>query len=633
MPFIDVREITYSYDGGSPASAALPALRGVTLAVERGEYIAVVGANASGKTTLALHLNGLLLPASGSVMVDGFDTRRARDLPAIRQRVAMIFQKPEDQIVGATVEEDAAFGPENLKVPNEEIRSRVDRALAQVGLVGLGLRSPHELSAGQKQRLAIAGALALRPEAIVLDEATSMLDPGGKRELLTLLSELNRSGTTIVHITHRMDEAARAGRILVLSAGRVAAEGSPSRIFASADLTSFGLRRPGALELSARLARHTGGALGEPLDYPTLESALLSVLERLHPYARAASSAPIERSPSGTAASAAKAPLIRLSGVSHSYHSAKAPTRPRKPRRDRKVGGVTDNRAIPSLRSISLEVRSGETIALIGPTGSGKSTLLQHLNCLFLPQAGRIEVDGTPVIPSVADLPSIRRRIGLVFQRPEEQLFAQYVGDEVAYGPRLAGLGGKALTERVRWAMEAVGLPFASYKDRLTFALSGGEQRKVGLAGVLALRPQALVLDEPTAGLDPASREELLALLQRLKEEGTTIILSTHDLEEAGKIADRVVALVDGQIRLDLPTREAFARARELEGWSLEVPGFVGMLESLARAGRVQAGVPLTLEEAAERLAAALIRPDRAAGPAPDEAASAGAKGVDRGAV
>lgn len=626
MPFIDVRDITYSYEGGSPESAAPPALRGVTLVVERGEYLALVGANASGKTTLALHLNGLLLPSSGSVTVAGLDTRRPRDLPAIRQMVAMVFQKPEDQIVGTTVEEDAAFGPENLMASKEEIRSRVDRALAQVGLAGLGLRSPHELSAGQKQRLAIAGALALHPEAIVLDEATSMLDPKGRNDLLALLSELNRSGTTIVHITHRMEEAAQAGRIIVLAVGRVAAEGSPSRIFTSVDLPTFGLHRPGALELAARLSARAGGVLGTPLDYRSLEAALSAVLDTGH----AVACDPARREPTAPVAPAAasssgKAPLIRLVEVSHAYRTAHPAVGRSDPAARAPATAATQLR---SLRSVSIEVRRGEAIAVIGPTGSGKSTLLQHLNCLFLPQAGRTEIDGATVIPAVADLPAIRRRVGLVFQRPEEQLFAQYVGDEVAYGPRLAGLSGKELTERVRWAMEAVGLPFSTYKDRLTFALSGGEQRKVGLAGVLALRPEVLVLDEPTSGLDPSAREELLALLEGLKGEGTTIILSTHNLEEAGRLADRVIALVDGQVRLDLPTREAFARAGELESWSLELPGFVGMLDRLARAGRVQAGAPLTLEEAEARLAAAFSGREGAG-----RSGAPGGEGDDRGAV
>ena len=635
MPFVDVKEVTYSYEGGSPGAG--PALRGITLGVERSEYLAIVGANASGKTTLALHLNGLLLPTSGSVAVDGLDTRRARDLPAIRQRVAMVFQKPEDQIVGATVEEDTAFGPENLKASKEEIRARVDRALAQVGLTGLGLRSPHELSAGQKQRLAIAGALALRPEAIVLDEPTSMLDPRGRRELLALLSELNGSGTTIIHITHRMNEAARASRIVILAAGRVAADGTPSGFSRASTLQplAFTARAPSSWppafpgRREERWASRSTIPPSRALSFPRLTAS--------PPHPITASSANAALSPLGTAASAAKAPLIRLVEVSHAYRTPMGPAK-----------------EIPSLCSVTLEVRRGEAIALIGPTGSGKSTLLQHLNCLFLPQAGRIELDGKAVIPAGADLPAIRRRIGLVFQRPEEQLFAQYVGDEVAYGPRLAGLSGKALTERVRWAMEAVGLPFSAYRDRLTFALSGGEQRKVGLAGVLALRPEALVLDEPTAGLDPASREELLALLERLKEEGTTIILSTHDLEEAGRVADRVVALVDGKIRLDLPTREAFDRAGELEGWSLELPPFVGMIGRLAQAGRVGSGAPLTLAEVEERLAAAFDRqegtggspaaagtdgtaPARAQGAAASAgtraATSAGAKGADRGTV
>lgn len=239
-----------------------------------------------------------------------------------------------------------------------------------------------------------------------------------------------------------------------------------------------------------------------------------------------------------------------------------------------------------ALRGVSLEVRAGETVAVIGPTGSGKSTLLQHLNGLLRPQRGQALVFGHDLSDPSVDLREIRRRVGLVFQQPEDQLFERYAGDDVAFGPRNYGLPIDIVRERVRAAMEAVGLPFEAYKDRLTMTLSGGERRRLALAGVLALEPQILVLDEPTAGLDPMGRRSLLQHLRLWKEQGErAIVLTTHNMDDVASLADRVCVLVDGQVvRSGLP-RQIFGDPDFLLQHGLGLPSATEVVRALARRG------------------------------------------------
>ncbi len=242
--------LTHRYSG-----AKSPALSGVNLEINAGEWVAVVGPNGSGKSTLAKHLNALLLPTEGKVLIDGMDTADEDNLWEIRRRVGMVFQNPDNQIVATIVEEDVAFGPENLGVPSPEIRERVDAALGRVAMSGYARREPHLLSGGQKQRVAIAGALAMQPLCLVLDEATSMLDPSGRAELLGLMAELNRNmGLTVIQITHHMDEALLAGRVLVMNEGRVILDDLPAAVFArETELQTAGLDLPTIVQLAAAL--------------------------------------------------------------------------------------------------------------------------------------------------------------------------------------------------------------------------------------------------------------------------------------------------------------------------------------------------------------------------------------------
>jgi energy-coupling factor transport system ATP-binding protein len=262
---IRVEDLTFRY-----APEAPPVLDRVSLHIAPGEFVAVLGRNGSGKSTLARHLNGLLIPQAGRVLVEGRDTADSKAVWAIRTRVGMVFQNPDNQIVATTVEEDVAFGPENLALPTDEIVRRVDSALAAVGLQELRRREPHLLSGGQKQRLAIAGALAMQPVCLVLDEATAMLDPAGRQEVAQVVERLHREqGMAVVWITHFMDEAARAERVVVLHQGRVALDGPPREVLTDADrLRSLGLELPPAVE-AAEALRQAGVAV--PAGILTLE--------------------------------------------------------------------------------------------------------------------------------------------------------------------------------------------------------------------------------------------------------------------------------------------------------------------------------------------------------------------------
>ena len=276
---IKTDNITFSYPAREGEEARL-ALDGVTLSIERGSFVVVLGHNGSGKSTLAKTFNAVLLPAGGTVYVDGMDTKDEQLLLEIRRRVGMVFQNPDNQIVANVVEEDVAFAPENLGVPTEEIRRRVDDALAAVGMAKYVRHAPHLLSGGQKQRIAIAGVLAMQPDCIVLDEATAMLDPIGRREVLSAIETLHREkGITVILITHHMNEAEHADRVLVLNDGRLAMDGTPREVFARAEeLSAIGLTVPDTVALLRALK---AGGLDVATDAVTVEECSAEIARAL----------------------------------------------------------------------------------------------------------------------------------------------------------------------------------------------------------------------------------------------------------------------------------------------------------------------------------------------------------------
>ena len=280
QPMIQTDALSFSYpvEEGQRRTTALD---NVTLSIEKGSFVVVLGHNGSGKSTLAKHMNAVLLPSGGAVCVEGMDTKKEELLLEIRRRVGMVFQNPDNQIVANVVEEDVAFAPENLGVPTAEIRRRVDDALAAVGMTEFTRHAPHLLSGGQKQRVAIAGVIAMEPECIVLDEATAMLDPSGRREVLDTVHRLNRErGITVVHITHHMSEAEDADRVIVMNDGVVAMDGAPREIFSRVEeLQALGLAAPDTVELLRRLNRH---GMDLPLTAITVDECARAIFQALH---------------------------------------------------------------------------------------------------------------------------------------------------------------------------------------------------------------------------------------------------------------------------------------------------------------------------------------------------------------
>ncbi len=560
---------TFTASAGTP----IRALRGVTCDVRRGEYLAIIGHNGSGKSTLAKHLNGLLLPTQGDVWVEGWNTKEASHRRDVRSTVGMVFQSPDNQIVATIVEEDVAFGPENLGVPRPELRNRVDWALDTVEMQMYRHRAPHLLSGGQKQRVALAGILAMKPEVLVLDESTALLDPRGREEVLRVARRLNDEGTTIVVITHFMEEAAHADRVIVMENGLIALQGTPKQVFAQADrLHALQLDVPEITQLAQALHARQ----------PAFPPDVLTVDEFVQQFSIFDPAFSMAPPASGNRKSEIENPVVAIRGLEHVYL------------RGTPLESV-------ALREVGMEIGRGEIVGIIGHTGSGKSTVIQHLNGLLRPQRGEVRVLGFELCDPNVDVRALRRRVGLAFQFPEAQLFEQYVGDDVAFGPWQMGLRGDELKTRVRAAMDAVGLPFDAFKDRPVFSLSGGERRRAALAGVLALRPEILVLDEPTAGLDPRGHQDILDRLIALHREwGTTLVMVSHNMEEIARLCDRVYVIANGETVMDGTPREIFAQPDRLRPLGLAVPKITAAMQSLRERGfNVRTDV-LTVEEAGQ---------------------------------
>lgn len=583
--------VSYRYPG-LPAEAA-PALVDLDFAVAPGEFVAVVGGNGSGKSTLVRLLAGLQPPTSGRVSVGGLDLASAEGRAAVRRRVAVVFQNPDNQIVASVVEDDIAFGPENLGLPPEAITQRVRRALEAVGMGGHARSNPHRLSGGQKQRVAIAGALAMGADLLCLDEPTSLLDPAGRREVLRVLRSLHDAGQALVLITHHMAEAAQADRVVILAAGRGVAQGRPEQtLLDGASLRGWGLEAPPAVTLWEELRARGRAGLGSvpPLLLEDLAARLRPRLAGRGDGAGHARSAAQPLPPDPGAAGEG----IRLTQIAFTFPD------PAQPRQGR----------APAVEGVDLHVAPGECVCLLGATGSGKTTVALHCPALLRPDRGGVSVDG--VSPWEASrrrrgglLRAVRRRVGYVFQHPEDEFFEERVIDEVAFAPRNHGAGPAEALAAAAAALRAAGLP-AEVAGRSPFQLSGGQMRRVAIAATLAAGPRYLVLDEPTAGLDAAGRADVLALVRALRAQGAGVLLVTHQMEEAAALADRIVIMRGGRVAAAGCTRAIFAMGEGLGALDLEPPAASRLMAELAARGAAVPTDVLTLEEAAEVLAALL---------------------------
>ena len=569
---IRLSHVSLFYEGG------VTALDDVSLEVARGERLCVLGANGSGKSTLASVICGLLAPDQGKVELVGehvcADGRP--DLEAYRRArrsLGLVFQNPDDQIVTSVVEDDVAFGPENLGVPSGQIAERVARELHRVALDGYAKADPARLSGGQKQRVAIAGALAMEPAVLVLDEPGSLLDVRGRAAILRVMGRLAKAGATLVHVTHFMEEALEADRVIVLDHGRIALEGTPQEVFAHGEkLAGLGLEVPFAARLSQRLGLPWTCSEKDVVDGLCARRAGRSgdrpARQTAAPTQQSTASDARPAQPAGPSRHA----IVSVDHVTFSY-----------------------GRATPALDDVSLAIEEGSSVAIIGQTGSGKSTLLRLLCGLEVPDAGRVTVDGNDT-STRRGRRAVRRVIGYVMQHPERQLFAETVEKDVAFGPRNLRLPEEEVSRRVTRALEIVGL--SGQREASPFTLSGGQRRLCALAGILAMDPKVLVLDEPTAGLDPRGRAMLRRVLARLRERGITLVQVTHSMEDAAR-CDRVIALDQSRLVSAGVPRAVFSRENEqrLKEGGLGVPRSLRVARELERRGWPPLGEPITTDE------------------------------------
>lgn len=550
---VAARSLTFRYP-----SAPRAALNHIDLSIFPGEYVAVLGANGSGKSTFLKCVCGLLEPDFGSVEVSG-----GADPTRFKRSVAVVLQNPDDQIVGTVAEEDVAFGPINAGFDRPEVEARVSAALRFVGLEAARRKPPHFLSGGERQRLALAGALALDAPILALDEAASMLDPTARDSLMELLDRLSAEGKTILHVTHSMEEASCARRVVVLSEGRVVFDGVPARLFERPELEAWGLGLPQALLCARAIALRGASFTPTRLDPAGFAAELAARL----------SSEPLLPAACAERRRVARAPeVLRFESLSHTYLRGTA-------------------FAASAVRNASLSLAKGSSLALVGSSGSGKSTLLRHGNAVLLPQEGRAVVLGSDTLdPSVALRP-LRLRAALSVQSPESALFSRYAADDVAYGPRNKGLSGKALVRVVKEAMDHSGLPYQSYRDREISSLSGGEKRKAALAGVFALDAELYLLDEPSAALDPVSRGLLLDRVLLLPASGSSVAATTHSMDEAARF-DRVAVMKDGSLVAEGCPEELFYEGYD-PSWGIGLPWAVAAARALASLGVPVRGRPL----------------------------------------
>ncbi len=548
-------------------------LKGVDLTIKKGEFIALLGRNGSGKTTFSKQLNAILRPSEGTVTVDEMGTKDADKTYEIRQRVGMVFQNPDNQMVAANVEEEVAFGPENLGMESDTIVSRVKQALEQVRMWKRRKTAPNHLSGGQKQRIAIAGILAMHPDYIVLDEPTAMLDPKGRKEVMEALQRLNREQEmTVILITHDMEEAALASRVILLADGQVRFDGTPEEFFgADVLLAEMGMEAP----LSYRVRKIIDSdVFVEKVGDAREDEATTGKRKNLSEYDKSgrkweASSELVDKKKNEMAEAETdekNQDLLSLQHVSYIYSPGTA---------YEKI----------ALDDVSLTLGKGEIVGLAGHTGSGKSTMIQLLNGLLKPTGGTVTFEGKDIHAKGYSGNHLRSRVGMVFQYPEHQMICDTVWEDVAFGPSKQGLTEAACKTRVEEALRFVDLP-EKYYQASPLQLSGGQKRRVAIAGVLAMKPEYIILDEPAAGLDAEGKREIFDRIRRMsREQGIGVLLVSHSMEDLAEYADRIIVLDDGKKILDDRPAQVFAKREMLADCGLDVPETVKLADKLRANG------------------------------------------------
>ena len=647
MENIVVKDLSYQYtrrNENDEVIETLSALSALNFSIEEGSFVCILGHNGSGKSTLAKLFNALQLPTEGTILVSGMDSREEKNIFPIRREVGMVFQNPDNQIIASVVEEDVGFGPENIGLPTDEIWQRVNNALSAVHMETYRLKSPNHLSGGQKQRVAIAGTLAMEPKTIVLDEPTAMLDPSGRKEVLESVLELKRKkGISIILITHYMEETVNADRILLMDSGKLVMDGSPREVFQNVErLKEYRMDVPLITELAHKLQKK-----GFPIEKTILKKEELEEeLFKLHREGFVLKEEILKQDKEEDN------PFSKEQNIELEKMERQGEAEVDLAQNENTVLGdyivevnhlsaiFQEGTAMESyaLKDLSVKIRRGSLTAVIGHTGSGKSTLVQHLNGLIKAKSGEIFVsfrENPPLVKSGKsflffkgkktviekkgrlslseegfDYRALRFKVGLVFQYPEYQLFEETVLADVMFGPLNQGKKREDAEVLAKDALASLGIGKELYA-KSPFELSGGQKRKVAIAGVLAMGPELLILDEPTAGLDPAGRDELFEEIAGLRKNyAMTILLVSHSMDDVARYADEVLVLHQGELKMEGTVEEVFSKKEELEAMGLGLPQIRALLFDLKKNGLdIQLGN--TVEEAVSALSHYFIEEKR----------------------
>ena len=672
MNLIDVKNLLFKYkmySGEKEEVIEHTAIDNISLSIKKGDFVGILGHNGSGKSTLAKQLAALLKPSGGVIYVGGMDTAKEEQILDIRKTAGLVFQNPDNQLIGNIVEEDVAFGPENMGIPAEEIEMRITKALAATGMTAYREASPGALSGGQKQKIAISGVLAMEPKCIIFDEPTAMIDPESRKELLEAIYDLKRlKNITVIYITHFLQEVSQADYLYVMSHGKITLEGTPETLFKMPEkLAENNLELPFEVALIDDLRKksvdvpeeiYTKQQLLEFLkyhfqkdkannivlsDYKSEQQAIsessksnvksqakensrygnclekqsdsysISVDDRNEKLSdnslgdlnladeTEVSKKSHELDKTEVSKKSHDLDEAEVSRKSHDLDEAEVSKKSHElketsdikenasknidePKETESTKGITlknisyqykkqdSGEEKYAIKDISLAIEPGEFVAIIGRTGSGKSTLIQHFNGLFQPKSGDYFFNGENIWEKKYDLKKLRQKVALCFQYPEYQLFEENVLKDIAFGPKNLGFDKKECEKKARHAMQLAGL--SNELEKVSpFSLSGGQKRRVALAGILAMEPEYLILDEPVAGMDAPGKKILFDLLHHLnKERGITIVLVSHNMDDVADHADRVLVMENGQIKMDGKTEEVFARKDELTEMGLGVP-------------------------------------------------------------
>src|SRR5215218_10381884 len=546
-PEVSIEGLGYRYRGQQK-----PALQGIDLEVAEGEFVVVMGPSGAGKSTLCVSLNGLIPHffrgrMEGEVKVRGNSTREGK-VGEFAREVGLVFQDFEAQLFSTNVALEVAFGPENFAVEHDEMERRVKSVLGRVRLEGFETRQPATLSGGQKQRLAIASVLAIEPRILCLDEPTTDLDPAGKLGVFEIAGELkDRDDVTLIVVEHETEETLEADRIVVLRDGHIIADRPAREVLRDVEL----LEESGVMPLQVTRFFHERGTEDGQLP--------LTPGEGTEEFERRGWRVIPERHKELVEADERReedygAPIIEVEGLTHRYPNG-----------------------VVALEGVDLSVREGEFLAVLGQNGSGKTTLVKHFNGLLKPTEGSVRVDGEETVKQ--GIRRLGQRVGYVFQNPDHQIFSDTVAEEVAFGPKIREMDEGEIGERVEEALTAVSMEGRGDED--PFGLTKGERQRVAVASILAVRPEVLILDEPTTGLDYAEQQSIMELVRRLNERGSTIIAVTHTMWVVAEYAHRAVVMRDGKVALQGTVREVFTEEDELRDAALRPPHIVSMGNSL----------------------------------------------------